>query len=356
MIIGMIGARGTVPTSEIATVSFLIDNRYLFECPSEIVQSFHKFQKEWDRIPDSSAYSEILALGKPTFSKIRYIILSHLHYDHWGGLSHIIHRILLLEKEMRLKKRLKLIIPKNSTLPFQQRTRKMFEDFISDFPLTDDEFLYRLLTIKVGHSVREVLQIIVIEDGEKILLDNGYSLSAKENKHLTSGSFSYKLELKKVKLKVDKAKEMGIPFNRTLKRIEKSQNTINVGKQRVTRKDIFFDLKTIICYSGDTQIDLDLFEFFDDCQILIHEATYLKQQESYHLDAHSDVESLISKAEALSKIKALIPIHFSTRYKDEEITNFLNSLPVRSYQVINPLDTLIIQIKSDNSLIFIRRK
>ncbi|MFX0174446.1 MAG: MBL fold metallo-hydrolase [Candidatus Hodarchaeota archaeon] len=355
MIIGMIGARGTVPSSEIATVSFLIDNRYLFECPSEIVQSFHKFQKEWDRIPDSSANSEILTIGRPTFSKIKYIILSHLHYDHWGGLSHIIHRILLLEKEMRQKKRLKLIIPKNSTLPFQQRTRQLFEDFTSNFPLTDDEFLYRLLTIKVGHSVKEVLQIIVIEDGEKILLDNGYSLSGKENKHLTSGSFSYKLERKKVKLNVKKAKEMGIPFNRTLKRIEKSQNIINLGKQRVTRKDIFFDLKTIICYSGDTQIDLELFEFFDDCQILIHEATYLKPQESYHLDAHSDVESLIREAETLSNIKALIPIHFSTRYKDEEITNFLNSLPISSYQLINPFDVSIIQIKSDNSLIIIRR-
>jgi ribonuclease Z len=355
MIIGMIGARGTVPTSEIATVSFLINNRYLFECPSEIVQSFHKFQKDWSRIPDSLTSSEISALGRPTFGKIKYIILSHLHYDHWGGLPHIIHRIMLLEKEMRKNQPLKLIIPKLSTIPFQQRTKQMFEDSTLDFPLTDDEFLYRFLTIKVGHSVRDVLQIIVIEDGETILLDYGYSLSGKENKHLTSGSFSYKLEYKKAKLKVKKAKEMGIPFNRTLKRIEKSHSSVNIGKQRIQRTDIFFDLKTIIGYSGDTQVDPDLFDFFNDCQILIHEATYLKQHESYHLDTHSDVESLIGETKALSNIKALIPIHFSTRYKDEEITDFLSSLSKKSFQLINPVEISIIQIKPDNTLVLIKR-
>ena len=39
----MIGSRGTVPTSEDATVSFLVDNKLLFECPSEIVQAFQSY-------------------------------------------------------------------------------------------------------------------------------------------------------------------------------------------------------------------------------------------------------------------------------------------------------------------------
>ncbi len=45
MIVGMIGSRGTVPTSEDATVSFLVDNKLLFECPSEIVQAFQRYQE-----------------------------------------------------------------------------------------------------------------------------------------------------------------------------------------------------------------------------------------------------------------------------------------------------------------------
>ncbi|MHA1941481.1 MAG: hypothetical protein ACW97P_07115 [Candidatus Hodarchaeales archaeon] len=81
MIIGVIGSRGTVPTSTDATVSFLIDNRFLFECPSEIVQSFQRFQDNWTS-SNEQMRSEVEALGRPSFGKITHIILSHLHFDH----------------------------------------------------------------------------------------------------------------------------------------------------------------------------------------------------------------------------------------------------------------------------------
>jgi ribonuclease BN (tRNA processing enzyme) len=350
MIIGMIGVRGTVPTSDTGTVCFLIDHRYLFECPSEIVQSFQKYQKKWEDIPETAKDSEMLSLGRPTFSKIKYIILTHLHYDHWGGLSHIIHRIMLLEKEMREGERLKLVIPEKSTIVFQQRMNELFNYSISTYPLPDDEFLYRLLTIEVGHSVMDVLQIIVLKGGEFISLDREYTLFAKENDHLELGSFSYKLEIKKTKLKVAKTKELGIPFNKILKQIEKSRKPIKVGNKEISRAEIFYDQKTILCYSGDTKIDPKLFSFFNDTQILIHETTYLNHDDSYHLDCHSDFNSLVEKLELLPELVAFVPVHFSTRYTDDEITAFLNSLPQRSYEVINPLENSIFQIKPDNSL------
>ncbi|UCG90081.1 MAG: MBL fold metallo-hydrolase, partial [Candidatus Heimdallarchaeota archaeon] len=179
MILGLIGSRGTVPTAEVATVSFLIDNRFLFECPSEIVQAFRRFQQYWMKLPNISTNTGLTALGKPTFGKITHIILSHLHFDHWGGVPHIIHRIMLLEKEKRTTEPLIIIIPKHSTLPFQQRMKKIFNNTDIDSILPDDEFFYRLLTIEVGESVRTVLRINVIDDGETISLDSGYSLSAK---------------------------------------------------------------------------------------------------------------------------------------------------------------------------------
>ena len=101
LIIGMIGSRGTVPTAKDSTVSFLVDNKLLFECPSEIVQAFQRFQEEWTISLDSSTSGEITALGSPSLGKISHIILSHLHYDHWGGILHVLHRIMLFEREKR---------------------------------------------------------------------------------------------------------------------------------------------------------------------------------------------------------------------------------------------------------------
>lgn len=355
MIIGLIGSRGTVPTAEVATVSFLVDNRFLFECPSEIVQAFHKFQQSWMEQPNLSSNPKLVAIGKPTFGKISHIILSHLHFDHWGGLAHIIHRIMLLEKEKRAAKPLIIIIPKDSTVPFQIRMRKMFTSTSSDLILPDDEFFYRLLTIEVGESVRTVVQINVINNDEIIALDSGYSLSAKKNNHFAFGSFSYKLEFGITKLNVEKAKKLGIPFNRTLKQIEKSKGSIRIGSQEISRSDLFFENKTILCYSGDTHVDSELFEFFTNCHILIHESTYLTQKEEYHLDSHSDIKSLIEEANRLSDLEVLIPIHFSIRYTETEISDCITDLPKGSYQLINPIKNLIVQIEPKKSVTVLSR-
>ncbi len=355
MIIGLIGARGTVPTSEIATVSFLIDNKYLFECPSEIVQAFHKFQQQWTRKLNLQKKSRITALGKPTLGKISHIILSHLHFDHWGGLAHIVHRIMLLEKEKRTNEPLSIVIPKDSTSPFQQRMAQIFDESNLNLPLPDDEFFYRLLEIEVGISVRDVLRIIVVDDGESISLDSGYVLSTKKNLHISSGSFSYKLEFMVPKLNVERAKKLGIPFNRTLKRIEKSKGPIKIGDLQVTRSDIFSDNKTVLCYSGDTHVDSKLFSFFDNCHVLIHESTYLTQEEGYHLDSHSDIISLIEEAEKLSNLKILIPIHFSIRYTEEEISNCLSACPKKAYHLVNPIEDIIVQIDSEDNITVLKR-
>ena len=94
---------------------------------------------------------------------------------------------------------------------------------------------------------------------------------------------------------------------------------------------------------------------FANCQILIHESTYLSREEKYHLDSHSDIKSLIEEANKLSNLEVLIPIHFSIRYTETEISDCIADLPKGSYQLINPIKALIVQINQKKSVTVLSR-
>ncbi len=349
MLIGFIGARGTVPTADSATVSFLVDNKFLFECPSEIIQAFQKFQKQWQNLEFSN--SKIIALGKPTFGKIKYIILSHLHFDHWGGLPHIIHRILLFEREKRINDPLRIIIPKGSTIPFQRRASSIFEEFCSELNLDDSEFMYRLLTIEVGDDVKNVVEISVIEDGQKLELDSEYTLFAGKNNHLNDGSFAYNLLSSVTKLNVEKAKSLNIPFNHTLKNIEKSEEEFLINNEKISRSDIFYENTIQMSYSGDTPVDPSLIQFFENTDVLIHEITYLSSNEKFHLDSHSDIDPLIHLLKNQDKLKVFVPIHFSIRYTDQEIREKLTSIQPK-FEILNPLEKIALYLEVEGHMSF----
>jgi ribonuclease BN (tRNA processing enzyme) len=343
MIIGVIGSRGTVPTAEDATTSFLVDNRFLFECPSEIVQAFQKFQKNWIKVVESSANTELKALGRPTFGKISHIILSHLHFDHWGGLPHILHRIILLEREKREQEPLNIVIPKGSTVPLQLRMKEVFSLTDSNFPISDDEFLYRYLAIEVGTVINLLVKIHVINVGETFIPETDYSLSCEDNSHLPQGSVAYKFTFKKVKLDVDKARDLEIPFDSTLKKIESNIKPVSVKGKLIKRSDIFRDLEVVMGYSGDTTLNPKVLSFFSDCNIIIHETTYLSINESYHLDLHTDLVSLIEALREFKKLFLLLPIHFSIRHTSKEIKNAIDQIKNTNFQIHDTSSTFIFQ-------------
>lgn len=350
MIIGVIGSRGTVPTADDATTSFLVDNRFLFECPSEIIQAFQKFQNNWIQVVGSSENTELKALGKPTFGKISHIILSHMHFDHWGGLPHILHRIILLEREKREQEPLNIVIPKGSTIPLQLRMKEVFSLKDSNFPISDAEFLYKYLAIEVGTIINLVVNIEVIDVGDIFIPEAGYKLRCENNSHLPQGSVAYKFTFKKVKLDVDKARKLKIPFNSTLRQIETNTKPIIIKGKSIKRSDIFRDLEVVLGYSGDTTLNPKVLSFFSDCNIIIHETTYLSKNDSYHLDLHTDLLSLIDALNGFKKLFLLLPIHFSIRHSSKEIKHVIDDIKNTQFQIRDTSTTFIIQA-DQNSII-----
>jgi ribonuclease BN (tRNA processing enzyme) len=219
----------------------------------------------------------------------------------------------------------------------------------SNFPLSDEEFLYRFLAIEIGSNITQILRIIVIEEGEEISLDDGYVLKCYPNQHLPEGSVAYKLIYTKTKLNIEKAQELGIPFDSTLKKIEKNKEPVIINGKTISRSDVFQDITISVGYSGDTAIDEKLLSSLSDCGILIHESTYFSTNNNYHLDIHSDLKSLIEKIKHNKKLFLLLPLHFSSRYTSEEIKGFLAEISDVNFVIINPIEILAFQV-DQNSL------
>ena len=343
MKIGFIGSRGTIPTGDNATTCIILDNKFLFDCPSEIIYAFNQYKRAWNQLYQNSESNHLLDSSIPGLGKIRYIILSHLHWDHWGGIRHMLHRIMLFEKEKRQKEPLKIIIPRKSTYKFQERVYKTFIVKDSDFVHRDEsEFLMDLLSIEIGEEINQILKIVVISDNETINLEKDVELIAKKNSHMSEGSFSYKIIFTQEKLNVEKAKALKIPFNHTLGKIQKGKVPIKVGSTLINKKDIFTERSLAFGYSGDTPYDESILEFFKDVDCLIHETTYLSDSENYHLDLHTNFQELMEGLNKVANLRVLIPIHFSIRYTNQEIAELITELNNKNekMRIINPQDTL----------------
>jgi len=78
--------------------------------------------------------------------------------------------------------------------------------------------------------------------------------------------------------------------------------------------------KTLLGYSGDTTIES--YERWDHTDILIHEATFIKKENSpiTYAHKHSYLEEILEMVSQI-KVGTLILSHFSTRYSQEQIDN-----------------------------------
>jgi ribonuclease Z len=220
--------------------------------------------------------------------KIKKILITHLHGDHFLGLPGMIQSMAFRGRQDPLH----IFGP-----PGLSETVNYIENlgyFSLTFPLKPHEIHsdlvfedqnYRLTSFPMEHSVLNLAYCIEEKRGPKFLKDQALKLG------LEPGPDFGKLQ-------------QGIPVTIKDKIIKPEQV---LGKERKGRK---------IVYSGDTRPSPDMIKFAHKSDVLIHEATFQNLHQDKALETgHSTAAEAAGIAKA-AQVKLLIVTHISTRYRE----------------------------------------
>ena len=250
------------------------------------------------------------------WNKKMKIFVTHLHGDHCVGILGLL-----------------------QTMSMQNRTETLeifgpsgIEEFISA----------NIKVLNFGLSFPVLINII---KDEKIIDNEKFSIyTCKANHSITAYSYLFKEKDKPGRFNVEKAKKLGIPKGELWRKlqngnqIENNGKTINpeqvLGEKRPGKK---------IGISGDTMPTDELEKFFNECDYLVFDSTFLDEEKQRAQDTCHSTAKQAATLGKNAKIKNLILTHFSTRYKDE--VGHLNEAREIHNSVITARDLLEIEIK-----------
>ena len=250
------------------------------------------------------------------WNKKMKIFITHLHGDHCIGILGIL-----------------------QTMTMQHRT----ESLEIYGPSGIEEFIgANIKVLNFGLSFPVIISTIK----EGIVFESKfYSVYAcKANHSITAFSYLFEEKEKPGRFNLEKAKALKIPEGKLWKKLQNGEDVkVNgkiitpdkvLGKKRPGKK---------IGVSGDTMPSKDLEKFFEKCDYLVFDATFLdeikeKAQEANHSTAKQ--AAILAKN---ANVKNLILTHFSARYKDE--IKHLEEAKVFHNSVITAKDLLKIEIK-----------
>jgi len=224
------------------------------------------------------------------WNKKMKLFVTHLHGDHCVGILGLL-----------------------QTMSMQNRTEPL-EIF---GPKGIDEFLAANIKI-LNFGLPFSILITIVNEGT-IYENNKFLIhAAKANHSITAFSYLFEEKDKPGRFNVEKAKELGIPEGELWNKLQNGIDVINnekiikpeqvLGKKRPGKK---------IGISGDTMPTKELEEFFNECDYLVFDSTFLDEEKQKAQDTCHSTAKQAAELAKNANVKNLILTHFSARYKDE---------------------------------------
>ena len=224
------------------------------------------------------------------WNKKMKLFVTHLHGDHCVG-------ILGLLQTMTMR---------NRTEPLEVFGPSGIEEFIG-------------ANIKVlNFGLSFPVLITTIKEG-KIFEDNAFSIYAcKANHSIVAYSYLFEEKDKPGRFSVKNANKLGIPEGELWKELQNG-NEIKINDKIINPDQVLGEKREgkKVGFSGDTMPTKELEKFFEGCDFLVFDSTFLEEEKQKALDTcHSTAKQAATLAKN-SNVKNLILTHFSARYKDE---------------------------------------
>ena len=250
------------------------------------------------------------------WNKKMKLFVTHLHGDHCVGILGLL-----------------------QTMSMQNRTESL-EIF---GPKGIDEFLaanIKILNFGLPFSI-----LITIVSAGKIYENNKFLIhAAKANHSITAFSYLFEEKDKPGRFNVQKANELGIPEGELWNKLQNGEEVNNNGK--TIRPEQVLGTKRPgkkIGISGDTMPTKELELFFNECDYLVFDSTFLDEEKQKAQDTCHSTAKQAAELGKNANVKNLILTHFSARYKDE--IGHQNEAGKIHNSVITARDLLEVEIK-----------
>jgi len=250
------------------------------------------------------------------WNKKMKMFVTHLHGDHCVGILGLL-----------------------QTMSMQNRTETL-EIF---GPSGIEEFIAANIKV-LNFGLSFPVFINIIKEG-KIFENKKFSIYAcKANHSVTAFSYLFEEKDKPGRFNVKKAKELNIPEGELWNKLQNG-NKIKINEKIIKPEQVLGEKRPgkKIGISGDTMPTVKLEKFFEGCDYLVFDSTFLNDEKQRAVDTCHSTAKQAAILGKNAKVKNLILTHFSARYKDE--VGHLSEAQEIHNSVITAKDLLEIEIK-----------
>lgn len=264
----------------------------------------------------------LLRGGIHPFRSITYILLTHFHADHVGGLPGFLHTYSLISNQRRL------------TIIGPAGLEEFINGILGLFGI--ENLVHRINLIEIDSERIEYI---------KVVEEKNFEIYAFRTEHGVPSIGYIFAEKSWKKFNEEKAKKLGIPPGPIRGRLINGQEIKIHGKTIKPEQVVDIIRGRKIIYTGDTRITPSIIKYYEGADLLIHDATYLKAKHQKYADerGHSTIEDICEIAKKMS-VKTLALVHLSPRYQKEleEIKDLINEFMGNKTKIIIPDDGDII--------------